>query len=638
MTAHPLDPLSADEVAGAVRIARAGAGLGDSARYVYVSLAEPAKATVAAHAPGDPVERRAHVVVRELSERRTYEAVVSLTAGELVSWEQRPGMLTPHTADDIDSVNGRVKEHPDFKEAMARRGLTDLEHVLVEPWPVAATVPEDLRGRRLSRPLTFVARGPRDNPYARPVEGLVAWFDLDTREVLRVEDHGAVPITSAAGNYSVDRMAEPENVPRFAQPRRDLRPLEITQPDGPGFSVSGHEVRWQKWSFRVGFAPREGLLLHTVGYEDGGRVRPVLYRASLSELFVPYGDPAVTHSQKAVFDSGENGLGVNANSLELGCDCLGEIHYFDAVVNDDAGNPRVLRNAICLHEEDEGILWKHYDERSGETEVRRSRRLAVSSFMTLGNYDYGLFWYFHQDGTIQCEVKLTGIMSMGGIAEGQRPRFGTLCAPGLYAPHHQHFFNVRLDMSVDGDRNTVHEVESRALPPGDGNPLGNAWDTGTTPLRRESEAQRMVDPLSARYWKIVNPGVLNARGEPVAYKLVPGENVRHFFDPGAPALARAGFIDKHLWVTRFDPGERYASGDYPYQHPGGAGLPAYTAQDRSIEDTDVVVWYTFGSHHVPRPEDWPITPVIRLGFHLKPLGFFNGNPALDVPPPEACHT
>ncbi len=546
-------------------------------------------------------------------------------------------MLTPHTADDIDSVNGRVKEHPDFREAMARRGLTDLEHVLVEPWPVAATVPEDLRGRRLSRPLTFVATGPRDNPYARPVEGLVAWFDLDTREVLRVEDHGAVPITSAAGNYSVDGMAEPDNVPRFAQPRRDLRPLEITQPDGPGFSVSGHEVRWQKWSFRVGFAPREGLLLHTVGYEDGGRVRPVLYRASLSELFVPYGDPAVTHSQKAVFDSGENGLGVNANSLELGCDCLGEIHYFDAVVNDDAGNPRVLRNAVCLHEEDEGILWKHYDERSGETEVRRSRRLAVSSFMTLGNYDYGLFWYFHQDGTIECEVKLTGIMSMGGIAEGQRPRFGTLCAPGLYAPHHQHFFNVRLDMSVDGDRNTVHEVESRALPPGGGNPLGNAWDTGTTPLRRESEAQRMVDPLSARYWKIVNPGVLNARGEPVAYKLVPGENVRHFFDPGAPALARAGFIDRHLWVTRFDPGERYASGDYPYQHPGGAGLPAYAAQDRSIEDTDVVVWYTFGSHHVPRPEDWPITPVIRLGFHLKPLGFFDGNPALDVPPPQACH-
>jgi primary-amine oxidase len=638
VTAHPLDPLSAEEVAEAVRIARAGAGLGDSARYVYVSLAEPSKAVVAAHAPGDPFERRAHVVVRELSERRTYEAVVSLTTGELVSWEERPGMLTPHTGDDIASVNGRVKEHPDFKEAMARRGLTDLEHVLVEPWPVAATVPEDLRGRRLSRPLTFVATGPRDNPYARPVEGLVAWFDLDTREVLRVEDHGAVPITPAAGNYSVDGMAEPDNVPRFAHPRRDLRPLEITQPEGPGFQVDGYEVRWQKWSFRVGFAPREGLILHSVGYQDGGTVRPILYRASLSELFVPYGDPAATHSQKAVFDSGENGLGVNANSLELGCDCLGEIRYFDAVVNDDAGNPRVLRNAICLHEEDEGILWKHYDDRSGETEVRRSRRLAVSTFMTLGNYDYGLFWYFHQDGTIQCEVKLTGIMSMGGIADGERPRFGALCAPGVYAPNHQHWFNVRLDMCVDGDRNTVNEVESRALPPDGDNPLGNAWESTTTPLRRESEARRLVDPLSGRCWTIANPGSLNARGEPVAYKLVPGENVRHFFDAGAPALARAGFIDRHLWVTRFDPGERYASGDYPYQHPGGAGLPAYAAQDRSIEDTDVVVWYTFGSHHVPRPEDWPITPVIRLGFQLKPLGFFDGNPALDVPPPEACHT
>jgi primary-amine oxidase len=631
---HPLDPLSAEEVAEATRVLRAARGLGGDAIFSYVSLAEPPKHEVLRHAPGDPLERRAHILLRSRSERRTYEAVVSLTTGEVISWKHRPDAQTPQSAEDFNTVNEVLKAHPDFQEAMRRRGVTDLDLVLVEPWPIGYTGPEDAPSRRLSRPLAFVATDERDNEYAHPVEGVISYVDLDTREVLRVEDHGVVPLPANAGNYSADRLSDEDNVPRFSGLRTDLRPLEIVQPAGASFEVDGHEIRWQKWRLRIGFNPREGLVLHNVGYEEGERVRPILYRASLTELLVPYGDPGVTHQRKAVFDAGENGLGMNVNSLELGCDCLGSIHYFNAVVNEPDGSPREISNAVCLHEEDYGVQWRHRSLRTGETEVRRSRRLVISTFMTLGNYDYGLFWYLYQDGTIQCEIKLTGIMSTGAVPPGEMPRFGTLCAPGLYAPNHQHIFNVRLDMAVDGDRNTVYEIDSEAVPPGEGNPLSNAWVTRATALRRESEAHRSIDPLKGRYWKVVNPHSQNALGEPVAYKLMPGENVGHFFGADAPALARAGFIDKHLWVTRYDPTERYASGDFPYQHPGGAGLPAYVAQDRSIEDTDVVVWYTFGSHHVPRPEDWPVTPVAYVGFHLKPLGFFDGNPALDLPPPE----
>jgi primary-amine oxidase len=253
------------------------------------------------------------------------------------------------------------------------------------------------------------------------------------------------------------------------------------------------------------------------------------------------------------------------------------------------------------------------------------------------NYEYGLFWYLYQDGTIQCEMKLTGIMSMGGHQDGDDPRFGVKCAPNLYAPNHQHFFNVRLDMAVDGPRNTVFEVDSVPLEMGEENPYGNVWEAVATPLRRESEAQRDIDPRRARYWKISNPDRRNAVGDPVAYKLVPGENVHHMYHQDAPALKRAGFVNHHLWVTRYSPRERYAAGDYPYQSPGGAGLPEYVGQDRALENEDVVVWYTLGSHHVARPEDWPVMPVSYSGFHLKPSGFFDGNPALDVPPPEACH-
>jgi primary-amine oxidase len=486
--------------------------------------------------------------------------------------------------------------------------------------------------------LTWVKDHPDDHSYNRPVEGLIALVDLDTMEVLRVDDYGVTPLPPKTGNYTPDALTNPDNVPYFPDGlRKDVRPLTISQPEGSSFQVDGHTVRWQKWSFRIGFTPREGLVLYTIGYEDGGRVRPILYRASLSELFIPYGDPHPTHYRKQVFDMGEYGIGKLANSLALGCDCLGEIRYFDGVINNSDGEPVTIRNAICLHEEDYGILWKHTGFRTGKVEVRRSRRLVVSSIMTVGNYDYGFFWYFYQDGTIQYEAKLTGVISNGAIAPGEKPTHGTLVAPGVYGPNHQHFFNVRLDLMVDGPNNTVYEVNSEAVPRGEANPHGNAWITTARPLTTEAEAQRTVNPLSARYWTIANPSVHNGVGEPVAYKLMPGDNVLPFSQPDAHAITRAGFATKHLWVTPYHPDERYAAGDYPNQHPGGAGLPAYTAANRSLENTDVVLWYTFGAHHVPRPEEWPVMPVAYIGFHLKPLGFFDGNPALDVPPARPAH-
>jgi primary-amine oxidase len=635
--AHPLDPLSAEEVAAASRLLREQQKLEPSARFVSIALHEPPKADVAEFEPGAPIEREALLVVREREERRTYEAVVSLTREEVVSWEHRPDAQPALTEEDFLAVEEHVKVDPRWQEAMRKRGIEDFELVMLDPWPAGYTGPGDEPERRLNRPLTFVRESEDDNGYARPVEGLIVLFDLDRMEVLEVEDHGVVPVPAAPGNYTVGAVGDPENVPHMEAERPPLKPLEIQQPEGPSFEVDGWQVRWQKWSFRVGFTPREGLVLHELGYEDQGRVRPIVNRASFSEMVVPYGDPAPTHRRKNVFDGGEDGLGVNVNSLTLGCDCLGEIHYFDAVLNDLDGNPVEVPNAICLHEEDFGVLWKHTNFRTEGVEVRRSRRLVISAFMTLANYDYGFYWYLYQDGTIGCEAKLTGIMSMGATTES-KPRHGALVAPGLYAPNHQHYFNVRLDMAVDGPRNTVYEVNSEAVPLGEENPYGNAWDVTETPLGRESEAQRQVDPLTGRLWKIVNDSSRNANGGPVGYKLVPGENVRHFFDPSCPALKRAGFIENHLWVTRFSPEERYAAGDFPYQHTGGAGLPAYVAQDRELVDEDVVVWYTMGHHHITRAEDWPVMPVSAMGFELKPTGFFDGNPALDVAPSAACHS
>jgi primary-amine oxidase len=377
-----------------------------------------------------------------------------------------------------------------------------------------------------------------------------------------------------------------------------------------------------------------------VGYEDGGGVRPLVYRASVSEMVVPYGHPGPMHMWKSAFDAGEWGLGRMANSLTLGCDCLGEIFYFDDVFSDERGKPRTRPNAICMHEEDYGILWKHVDLPSGRTEVRRSRRLVISSIATVGNYEYGFYWYFYLDGTMQLEVKLSGIMSTMGV-DGMDPGpHANMVAPGLAAPHHQHMFNVRLDMEIDGPENAVFEVDTLPSPPGEGNPWGNAFAPTATLLESELGARRRVDPARSRSWKIANRSKVNGVGQPTAYKLVPASTPTLLADPGSSVGGRAAFAAHNLWVTPFDEDERRAAGDYPNQSGGGDGLPAWTARDRPIVDTDLVLWHSFGVTHLPRPEDWPVMPVEYTGFTLIPVGFFDRNPALDVPPSEGdghCH-
>jgi primary-amine oxidase len=352
-------------------------------------------------------------------------------------------------------------------------------------------------------------------------------------------------------------------------------------------------------------------------------------------MVVPYGHPGGGHFRKNAFDVGEYGIGVLANSLTLGCDCLGAIRYFDAWLADSKGDPYCIESAVCLHEEDFGILWKHTDLMTGEVDVRRARRLVVSSISTVGNYEYGSFWYFHQDGSIHFEMKATGILNTAGLRPGERPDYGTIVSPGVYAHYHQHIYNMRLDMAVDGERNRVVEVDTVALPVGPDNPYGNAFTISETVLETEQGAQRNVDFNAARFWKIASAGSRNGLGQPTAYKLVPLSPVPVFSNPQSMVAKRAAFMTRQLWVTAYHPDEMYAAGRYPNQSGGGDGLPAWTAADRPLVDTDIVVWHSFGLHHIPRPEDFPVQPVTTAGFALHPAGFFSENPALDVPPAKS---
>ena len=129
---------------------------------------------------------------------------------------------------------------------------------------------------------------------------------------------------------------------------------------------------------------------------------------------------------------------------------------------------------------------------------------------------------------------------------------------------------------------------------------------------------------------MVNTNVINGLGTHPSYKLVPGGALPAMFDPASPVFQRANVIGHTLWVTPNRPDERWPAGEFVNQSVADTGLGEWTKADRPIENTDVVLWYVFGLHHITRPEDWPVMPVDVVSFWLKPFGFFDRNPALDV--------
>lgn len=627
---HPLDPLTAEEIASARQILVRKGVLGETVRVPMLLPDEPTKDELAAWAPGDAMDRRVDVTLMDADTGAVTEVIVSVTRDVVVSSRrldpsQAPYGQPQYLFEEYGRAAEIVKASSEWRAAMARRGLGDrIELAFCSPLAPGFVGRENEVGRRVIRSLTFLQDSENDIPWAHPVEGLIVHVDLVSNTVIGIEDEGDVPVPAGSGNYTPDAVGPA---------RTSLRPVEITQPEGPSFRVAGSLVEWENWSLRVDFNAREGLVLHDVRFDD----RPVLTRASVPEMVVPYGDTSSTRFWISYFDAGEYLLGKNANHLELGCDCLGVIRYFDGHVADDHGNPVKIPNAVCMHEEDYGILWKHTEKGPVGSHVRRSRRLVVSYFSTIGNYDYGFYWYFYLDGSIQLEAKATGIVFVGGGHPGSTNPHAPEIAPGVFAPVHQHLFSARLDVAIDGEDNRLVEIDAARIPMGEGNPFGNAFTWTETPLRSESEAQRVADTSVARVWEVRSASKTNYIGKPTAYHLIPQPTALLMADSASSVAARAAFATKHLWGTAYDHEERWPAGRFPNAHEGGAGLPAYTADDRSIDGEDLVLWHTFGLTHIPRPEDWPIMPVDYAGFWFKPYGFLDVNPAMDVPESSQAH-
>lgn len=625
---HPLDPLDEKEIRVVSDLLKAHFGSESELLFETIELLEPDKDTVRSYAPGTPIQRAARFNVHKRGETGVWKGKLDISQGKITSIDflanARP-MISP---EEFMMVEDTAKASPEFQAAMARRGIKDLSLVCVDPWSAGNFNVPGEENKRLAHTFVWMRMYELDNYYAHPVEGVNVVVDIDRMKVVRVDDHDAdtgsfMPVPERSVNYDSSLLTE------FRTP---LKPLDVVQSEGPSFVFEGNKLTWDNWDVRIGFNGREGLVLNQLGYTQGGDRRPVAYRLSLAEMVVPYGTPEGVHYRKNVFDSGEYGFGKLVNSLSLGCDCLGHIHYMDVVLHDMMGNPRTVPSAICIHEEDAGLAWKHFDFRSERTETRRTRKLVISSITTVGNYEYCCYWYLFQDGTIEFEMKATGIINTVACVPGSDQKYGTEVSPGVVGYNHQHVFCMRLDMEVDGAENTVMECDTIAPKMGKDNPMGNAFYVQESPLSSELQAQRKVDFEKARYWKIINPKSKNALGKPTGYKLETPSAIPAYTDPASPSGKRSTFMYNHLWVTPFNAEERYPAGEFMNHSTGEDGIATWTQKDRPLENTDVVLWHSFGLHHVPRVEDHPVQPCVLCGFKLMPTNFFDGNPLIDLAP------
>jgi primary-amine oxidase len=631
---HPLDPLSFQEYWTVLETLRDAGRLDDETRFSIVSLREPAKTMVWSWTKGTAFSREAFALVRKGAD--TFEAVVDVAQRRLVSWTQLRDAQPNWLNAEYQAMGQEIKKHPAFLEAMKKRGITDVTFLTCSGLPPGYFGTDEQRGRRIAHVTCSDPRGVR-NTWTRGISGLTVVVDLNAKQVLRVVDEGAVPIASTLAEY------DPASIAARTVPG----PLRVDQPLGPGFRLDGRVVEWQKWRFHVRSDQRVGTVVSTVSYGDGDRRRQVLYQGSLSEIFVPYMDPSFTWSSRNFLDAGEYNAGGLTKPLLPGRDCPEHAAYLEMLIAGDDGRPRTVPNVVCVFERETGdMAWRHF---SAEPESRRKRDLVVRSAAVLGNYDYVFDWTFQQDGSVRVAVGATGIAEVkttaaadasasqstgsGGSNGGSElpDAFGRFVDKHIVAVNHDHYFNFRLDLDVDGTSNSfvADRLVSRTLPAD--NPRRSIWVRQQTTARTEHEGMLHADMDRPSLWRVVSTTGKNHVGYPTSYQLMPGMTSMTLLGSDDYPRRRAGFIDHHLWVTPYRPEERYAAGDYPTLSTPGQGLPAWTKANRGIEQTDVVLWHTIGMHHVVRAEDWPVMPVLWHSFELRPFDFFDRNPALDLP-------
>jgi primary-amine oxidase len=644
---HPLDPLSAGELATIRTILAQSERFSTGTKYEWIQLEEPSKQAVKSFNSISDLPRHASVIAIDFSNGKITRAILDLNAKKIDSLidlrDSQPG-ISPA---DAELVRAIVDSDPNIKSALTRRGLVIpgkvYDSVRVLHFPVGRDPELDQSTSRLVRVL-FASDQNAVNDFSPPVSGLMAVLDLYSRRVVRLDDEPGA--ASAGVPHDVFNLRVHASAPkgRATQKNRKIA----------GVAIDGNVISWQKWRFRYGFNLREGLVLYQVDFNDAGNRRSILYRASVAEIATAYGDPNKFLSWMEYFEGGEFGLGYLSTNVEAGREVPSGAITLGAVVPDSTKPSFSTRlpGRIYVYERAAGNLL--YYRQQNLAFHARATELVIGFVSSIGNYAYGFNWIFKQDGSFRFEAELAGeILTKfvasedceicGRLAKGAGPegekqtyysfgdeRYGRRVHKRLVGVHHQHWFNLRLDFDIDGADNAVMENNVETATDDMPSDQRRALTISHTVFGKANEAKRHMHEETARTWTIYNPSRLTESRAPAGYALMPMENASTLFSK-AGANARAGFTFNHFWVTPYRQGELYAAGTYPNQakKTNSYALPQY-ANDESIYNRDIVVWYSLGQTHIVRPEDYPLISNMKVSVEFRPDGFFERNPALDL--------
>ncbi len=622
---HPLDALTTREYWAIHDVLESSGHMREDVLVSSLLLHEPDKSMILAWKPGQPIAREADVVL--IDDGKTVEARVDVAAHKLEYWRVVPGVQAPITGTELEVMSDIIKKDPRVVAALKTRHISDLSSVSCEPIPVTFVLFPEQKTNRIGYANCSDSHG-EYHEWGRSVAGLSIKVDLASHKVLDVMDRGGAPAPTGDVDY--------EESP--AEPRAGTTPLVVTQPLGAGYRIENGEVVWQNWHFRFRLDPRVGPVLNLVKYQDGDKLRSVMYEGSLSEMYVPYMDPEEWWNSRTFLDAGEFLMGGLIKPLGAD-DCPEHAQFFSGLVPSDAGTPVLEPQLACMFEyATDRPAWRHFE--GGLISARPSRELVLRTAAVLGNYDYILDWIFQQDGTIRVAVGATGIVETKNVAEtsvtdpmggpGTHPEHGSLVEPHLVAVNHDHYFSFRLDMDVDGPQNSFM-LDTMVPQQLTGSVRKSIWTVKSSMPMREKDGILDLDLHRPTMWTFVNPSQKNAQGYPTGYEIMPGETAVSIVSPDDPAQQVGAFSEHQLWLTPYSPDELYASGTYVNSSPGFEGLPAWTKANRSIQNTDIVGWYTLGFHHSVRDEDWPVMPTLWHDFLIRPVNFFDRSPVMTLP-------
>ncbi|KAF5194178.1 Primary amine oxidase [Thalictrum thalictroides] len=312
-----------------------------------------------------------------------------------------------------------------------RKRKLKLEQVLCGGYTVGWFGEERKKDKRELKVLCSYSDG-TVNLYLRPIEGITAVVDVDEMKITKYYDRFIVPVPKVDGlEYQSS-----EQKPPFGP---SVNGATVVQPDGPGFKIDGHTVRWANWNFHLGFDVRAGPIISLASIYDleKNEFRRVLYRGYVSEMFVPYMDPTEEWYDRTLFDSGEYGFGLCAVALEPMTDCPANAVFMDGYVAGQNGKPIQYSNVFCIFEKYAGdIMWRHTELAiPGRVirEVRPEVTLVVRMVSPVGNYDYIVDWEFKQSGSIKVGIGLTGVLEVKGAPythtdQIKEDAYGTLLA------------------------------------------------------------------------------------------------------------------------------------------------------------------------------------------------------------------